>query len=107
MSDNSEIGLEKIQQLNQLLEETLESRSKGQLIQLVRLLGASLGAIRVQQSDEEKQREAHQRVEMTQAVAAGDPQAIAQAQHATVAAITEILSALSALQEPTPGEGEA
>ncbi|WP_426415609.1 hypothetical protein [Aestuariirhabdus sp. LZHN29] len=103
MANNNEVGVEKIQQLNQLLEETLESRSKAQLVQLVRLLGGALGTIRVEQSEEEKQREAQQRVAQTQAVAAGDPEAIAQAQHCTVAGITEILSALSAVQESQAG----
>ncbi|MCL6414323.1 hypothetical protein MIB92_01550 [Aestuariirhabdus sp. Z084] len=105
MSENAEVGIEKIQQLNQLLEETLESRSKGQLIQLVRLLGSSLGAIRVGQSDQQKQDEARDRMALTQAIAAGDPDALEQTRQATIAAITEILTALNALQEPQPDEG--
>lgn len=99
MSESNEVNFEKIQHFNQLLEETLASRSKEQLVQLVRLLGSSIGTIRVGQSEQEKIAEAQQRVAMAQAVAAGDQSAIEKTHQMTVAAITEILSALNVLQE--------
>ena len=99
MTDQNETKLANIQRYHQLLEETLAASSQQELIQLIHLLGSTIGHIRHHQTQEQKEQEALQRVQLTQQVQQQSPEGFETMQDVTLAGIKEVLSALQVLKQ--------
>ncbi|WP_163830777.1 hypothetical protein [Spartinivicinus ruber] len=99
MTDQNETSLADIQRYHQLLEETLAASSQQELIQLVHLLGSTIGHVRYYQTQEQKEAEAQQRIQLTQQVQQQSPEGFATMQAVTLAGIKEVLSALQILKQ--------
>lgn len=99
MTDQNETSLADIQRYHQLLEETLAASSQQELIQLIHLLGSTIGHIRHYQTQEQKKAEAIQRVQLTQQVQQQNPEGFETMQAVTLSGIKEVLSALQVLKQ--------